>query len=281
MNKSMINEGRGISDIIKEDVNKIYQLFLDNSFSTHTYKFGKEEFRDLIIKFNHLNNYYSNIHIDKYNNITVNIGIPTNGKEKRIKENIVHELTHIIEILGLGNDKEYPKYNRIKLSLREFKNYPMSKAMEFITDVFYKTLDNEINANVAQTYIYFKNDGKCSKEEALIKLNEWETYKIYDSIKNIKLKLLEDKLSKEEVHNFNSLLIKNDVKTISSNNIMVWLNYWFKIFKRKADVFLKNSKRILKEVENDWKMYEQYVSNTYDGSKVIDYSPYIKKFEDF
>lgn len=31
----MINEGRGISDVIKEDVDKIYQLFLDNSFSTH------------------------------------------------------------------------------------------------------------------------------------------------------------------------------------------------------------------------------------------------------
>lgn len=29
--------------------------------------------------------------------------------------------------------KEYPKYNRIKLSLREFKDYPMSKSMEFLT----------------------------------------------------------------------------------------------------------------------------------------------------
>ena len=170
----MINEGRGISDVIKEDVDKIYQLFLDNSFSTHTYKFGKGKlgFRDLTIKFNHLNNYYSNIQIDKLNNITVNIGIPTNGKEKRVKENIVHELTHVIEILGIGPDKEYPKYNRIKLSLREFKDYPMSKAMEFITDVFYKTLDNEVNANVAQTYIYVKSDGRSSKEEALIRLKD-------------------------------------------------------------------------------------------------------------
>jgi hypothetical protein len=50
----------------------------------------------------------------------------------------------------------------------------MSKAMEFLTDVFYKTLDNEINANVAQTYIYVKSDGRCSKEQALIRLKEWE-----------------------------------------------------------------------------------------------------------
>lgn len=280
----MINEGRGISDVVKEDVDKIYELFLDNSFSTHIYKFGKEKlgFRDLTIKFNHLNNYYSNIQIDKLNKITVNIGIPTNGKEKRIKENIAHELTHVIEILGLGSDKEYPKYNRIKLSLIEFKDYPMSKAMEFITDVFYKTLDNEVNANVTQTYIYVKSDGRCSKDEALIRLNEWETYKIYDSIKNIKLELLMDKLKKEEVDKFNSLLIKNNVKTKPSENLTIWLNYWFRIFRTKADIFLKNSERILKEIEEDWKIYEQYVSSIpKDYDRLIDYSPYIKKFDDF
>lgn len=279
----MINEGRGVSNTIKEDVDRIYQLFLDNSFSTNTYKFGKEKlgFRNLIIRFNHLNNYYSNIQIDKFNNITVNIGIPTNGKEKRIKENIVHELTHVIEILGIGNDKDYPKYNKIKLSLIEFQNYPMSKAMEFITDIFYKTLDNEVNANVAQTYIYVKSDGRCSKEVALIRLKEWETYKIYDSIKNIKLELLLDKLTKSEVQQFNSLLIKNDVKTISSDNIMLWIDYWFRIFRRKSDIFLKNSERILKEIEKDWKIYEQYVSTIPNDGKVIDYSPYIRRFEDF
>ncbi len=280
----MINEGKGISDVIKEDVDRMYQLFLDNSFSTHTYKFGKEKlvFRDLTIKFNHLNNYYSNIQIDKLNNITVNIGIPTNGKEKRVKENIAHELTHVMEILGIGNAKEYPKYNRIKLSLREFKDYPMSKAMEFLTDVFYKTLDNEVNANVAQTYVYVKSDGRCSKEQALVRLKEWETYKLYDSIKNIKLDILEDKLTSEEVNHFNSLLSKNGVKTISSDNMMIWLNHWFKIFRRKADIFLKNSERILKEIEEDWKTYEQYVSSIpKDYDIVIDYSPYIKKFDDF
>lgn len=279
----MINEGKGISDVIKEDVDKIYQLFLDNSFSTHTYKFGKKKigFRDLTIKFNHLNNYYSNIQIDKLNNIIVNIGIPTNGKEKRVKENIAHELTHVMEILGIGSDKEYPKYNRIKLSLREFKDYPMSKAMEFLTDVFYKTLDNEVNANVAQTYIYVKSDGKCSKEQALIRLKEWETYKLYDSIKNIKIELLVNKLTSDEVNHFNSLLIKNYVRTISSNKITVWLNYWFKVFKIKADIFLKNSERILEEIEEDWKMFENYTTSIPGYPKIIDYTQYLKKFEDF
>lgn len=92
--------------------------------------------------------------------------------------------------------------------------------MEFLTDVFYKTLDNEVNANVDQTYIYVKSDGRCSKEQALIRLKEWETYKVYDNIKNIKLELLVDKLTSEEVNHFNSLLIKNDVKTKKSQRII-------------------------------------------------------------
>ena len=220
------------------------------------------------------------ISIDKSNGITINIGIPTNGKEKRVKEDISHELTHVIEILGL-NGKDYPRYNKIKLSLIEFRNYTMSKEMEFITDVFYKTLDNGINANVAQTYIYIKSNGRCSKEESLNRLKEWETYKLYDNIKNVKLRILLSDLKQKEVGDFNDILLKNGVRTISSDDIEIWLNYWFKIFKRKSDIFIKNSERILGEIEKDWKMFESYVNNEYDSSKIIDYSSYISNFNDF
>jgi hypothetical protein len=273
----MLNEGKGISEIVKEYVNIIWLLFLNNSYSSHILKFSD---KDLTINFNHINNYYSNITINKLNYITINIGIPSNAKENRVKENISHELTHVVEILGL-NGKDYPRYNQIKLSLREFKNYSMTNSMEFITDVFYKTLDNEINANVAQTYIYIKSDGKCSKEKVLNRLKEWETYKLYDNIKNINLSLLISGLIQNEVDDFNDILIKNGVRTISSNNVEIWLNYWFKIFKRKSDIFIKNSERILKEVEKDWEIFENYVNNEYDSSKNIDYSQYISNFNDF
>ena len=62
---------------------------------------------------------------------------------------------------------------------------------------------------------------------------------------------------------------------------MFWLNYWFKIFRRKADIFLKNSERILKEIEEDWEIYENYTTSIPGYPKVIDYSPYIKKFDNF
>lgn len=62
---------------------------------------------------------------------------------------------------------------------------------------------------------------------------------------------------------------------------MIWLNYWFKIFKRKADIFLKNSERILEEIEEDWKIYENYTTSIPGYPKIIDYSPYIKKLDNF
>jgi hypothetical protein len=96
------------------------------------------------------------------------------------------------------------------------------------------------------------------------------------------LGILEDKLSKDEVDLFNSLLIKNEVKTISSDNISNWIRYWFKIFNRKSDIFLNNSERILKEIEEDCKKFESYATSIpNDSSKVIDYTPYLKKFDDF
>jgi len=278
----MLNEGKGISDIIKNEVNNIWKLFINNSYSSHILKFGRDDigYRDITIIFNNINSYYSNIKIIKPNNIIVNIGIPTNGNENRVKENISHELTHVIEILGIG-DKDYPKYNKIKTSLLKFKNYSMSNAMEFITDIFYKTLDNEVNANVAQTYIYIKSEGRCSKDDAILRLKDWETYKLYDNIKNIKMSILVSQLKQKEVDDFNDILIKNDVKTITSNSIETWLNFWFKIFKLKSDVFLKNSERILNEIEKDWEIFETYVSNTYNKSKVIDYNKYISDFNNF
>ena len=41
----MLNEGKGISDVVKENVDEIWNLFLNNSYSTHIYKFGNERLK--------------------------------------------------------------------------------------------------------------------------------------------------------------------------------------------------------------------------------------------
>ncbi len=73
----MINEGKGISDTIKEDVDKIYQLFLDNSYSTVNLSIGYEKigFKDYELKFTERNNYYSNLKVDRFRNCFITIGM--------------------------------------------------------------------------------------------------------------------------------------------------------------------------------------------------------------
>lgn len=276
----MIKEGKGISDVIKNELDNIWNLFQQNSYSTHNLTIGYDKigFKEYELKFVERNNYYSNLNVDKFRNCFITIGIPPNGKEKRVKEVISHELTHLIEIIGL-NKKDYPSYWNIKTSLMEFK--PKTKAGDLISHCIYKTLDNEINANVAQTYVYLNNFGMMSKPNYLDKLKEYSEWIEYNNILKLDKENIKTKVDPSEIEELNNILIKNGVGTIKSFNIDNWFNLWFKIFHRKSNVYIKNSQKIIDEVLDKYKYWEGYSTIPKDYNIIIDYSPYIKKFEDF
>lgn len=276
----MINEGKGISDVVKEDIDKIYQLFLDNSYSTHKLSIGYEKigYKEYELKFVERNNYYSNLNVDRFRNCFITIGIPPNGKENRIKQVISHELTHLIEIVGL-NKKEYPRYWDIKKSIMEFK--PRTKACEMIIQCIYKTLDNEINANIAQTYVYLNDFGVMSKSGYLDKLKEYSEWIEYNNILKLNKENIQSKVDLTEIEDLNNILLINGVKTLKSFNLDNWFNFWFKIFERKSKIYIKNSQRIIDEVIKKYKHFEGYSTIPNDSSRVIDYTPYLKNFDDF
>lgn len=276
----MINEGKGISDIIIENVDKIYKLFLENSYSTHTLSIGYEKigFKEYELKFIERNNYYSNLMVDRFRNCIITIGIPRNGKEKRVKEVISHELTHLIEVIGIGK-KDYPRYWNIKKSIMEFQ--PKTKIGELLSHSIYKTLDNEINANIAQTYVYLNNFGIMSKSGYLDKLIEYSEWIEYNNILKLNKENIKSKADPLEIEELNNILLKNGVKTIKIFNLDNWLNFWFNIFKRKSNIYINNSQRIIDEVLKKYKHFEGYSTIPNDSSKIIDYDPYIKKFDNF
>ena len=275
----MINEGKGISDVVKDEVDNIWDIFQQNSYSTHNLKIGYDKigFKEYEIKFVERNNYYSHLNVDKFRNCSITIGIPPNGKENRVKEVISHELTHLIEIIGL-NKKDYPRYCDIKKSLMEFE--PKTKAGELISHCIYKTLDNEVNANVAQTYVYLNNFGMMSKSNYLDKLKEYSEWIEYNNILRISKENIKSKVDPSEIEDLNDILIKNNVNTIKLFNIDNWFNFWFKIFHRKSNIYVKKSQRIIDEVMDKYKHFEGYSTIPNDG-KIIDYYPYVKKFDDF
>lgn len=276
----MLNEGKGISDVIKDDINSIWILFLQNSYSNHHLSIGYDKigYKEYELEFVKRNNYYSNLKVDKFRNCFVTIGIPINGKERRVKETISHELTHLIEIVGL-NRKDYPKYWDIKRSLMEF--VPKTISCEMIIHCIYKTLDNEINANVAQTYVYLDGFEFMSKPDYLNKLKEYSEWVEYNNILNLNKNNVKSKIDINEIKELNTILLKNGVKTVKTFDINKWFDFWFNIFEKKSHLYLKNSQRIIDEVIKKYKYWEKYVNNEYDSSKIIDYSPYISNFEEF
>ena len=147
----MLNEGRGISDINKIETENIFDIFDKNGFSTFKYQILN---KIIEITFS-LGNYNSKCY-KKNNKFYLLFTIPENYDSLKTKTIITHELTHFIEISNIENKKyTYPNYNKIKKALLDFK--PNNKQLEFFKHLIYKTIDNEINANVSQTYTYLKS----------------------------------------------------------------------------------------------------------------------------
>lgn len=259
----MITEGRGISDIVKDEVNNIWDLFKNNSYSTHELSIGYDKigFKEYKLIFVERNNYYSNINFDKFRNCIITIGIPPNGKEKRVKEVISHDLTHLIEVIGL-NKKDYPKYWDIKRSLIEFK--PKTKAGELISHCIYKTLDNEINANIAQTYIYLDNFGMIPKSKYIDRLKEYSEWLEYNNILKINKDNIKSKVVKSEIEELNDILIKNGVDTPKVFDFDGWFDFWFKIFNKKSNIYIRKSKKIISEVMDKYKHWKDYNNPPYE-----------------
>lgn len=277
----MLNEGKGISNVIKSEIDSIWNLFLQKSYSNHKLSIGNDKigFKEYELIFVERNNYYSNLMLDKNRNCIITIGIPKNGKEVKVKEVITHELTHFIEIIGL-NKKTYPKYWNIKKSLLKIE--PKTKVIELLCHCIYKTLDNEVNANIAQTYVYIDSFGFISKPNYLIKLQEYSEWIEYSNILKLNKCMIKSNISEIELKYLNDILIKNDVKTITIFNVDNWIDFWFKIFKKKSKLYLKNAQRIIDEVMNKYKKWEGYSTIPNDSSKNIDYQPFIStSFNDF
>jgi hypothetical protein len=132
-----LNGGKGISNVIKDEVNNIWNLFVKNSYSKHKLSIGFDKigYKEYELIFVEINNYSSNLKVDFLKNCLITIGIPINGKEQKVKQVLAHELTHLIEIIGLDK-KDYPKYWNIKKSLLEFK--PKTNACSLLTHCIYR-----------------------------------------------------------------------------------------------------------------------------------------------
>lgn len=276
----MINEGRGISEINKVESESIFNLFKKVGYSINNdYKFN-----NLDIKINFKKGYNSNLFNIKDIYI-FNFEFSEKSTDNEIKEVISHEINHLIELISITTKKyRFPIYDSIKKSLLKFN--PKTEEMQFFKHTIYKILDNEINANVAQTYTYLKQFNNDDKKFLIKKLEEYQKRRDYIILKNFNIKKLISYIknnvdASNELIALNNLFITNNVDRYLNflykiNNVDFYINNWFKLVKINVNKLLKKQDNVIKEVIED--INEGY-STEYpiSESTLLNYNEYLKK----
>jgi len=266
----MINEGRGISELNKEETENIFNIFKEKSFSIFDYQLLN---RNVEITFKEGN--YDSRFYKKFGNNYLYFTCPKNFNDVKLKSIITHELNHFIEVAKIENKGfRYPNYNKIKKSLLEY--HPKNKQLEFFKHIIYKTLDNEINANVSQTYTYLRSFNSSDVNFLKEKLKDYDIRKEYENLLDFNiLKFKSDILSNNiDFNEFNEILLKNGVgefldflnKKISIEN---YIDSWFKIILSNIKKLLKKQDNIIKEVIEDLDKFNNYTTEYPVSEKVI------------
>lgn len=273
----MINEGRGMSELNKEETENLFNVFKKDG-----YKIFNHQILNRIAEIAFSEGNYDSKFYKKLGKYYLSITCPKNYDELKLKTIITHELNHFIEVSKIEDKKyRYPNYNKIKKSLIEFE--PESKQLQFFKHLIYKTLDNEVNANVSQTYTYLRSFNSDNDNYLRPKLEEYEIRKEYQNLLNFNISKFKSdiKLNNIDFREFNEILIKNGVDDfldfIYERNIDKYIDNWFKIIKSNIKKLLKKQDNIIKEVIEDINKLNNYTSEYPISEKIIlNYTEYLK-----
>jgi hypothetical protein len=275
----MISEGRDISEINKEETENIFNVFKSEHFSTFDHQILNRIVEITFKKGNYDSKFYK-----KSGKYYLHFTCPKDYDDLKIKSIITHELNHFIEISKIEDKNwRYPNYNNIKKSLIEF--VPKNKQLEFFKHLIYKTLDNEINANVAQTYTYLRSFNSSDENFLKVKLEEYEIRKEYKYLLNFNISKFKSDIILNNINfdDFNSILLKNDVHKFldflnKKISVEKYIDSWFKIIISNIKKILRKQENIIKEVIKDIDKLNNYSTEYPLNEKVLlNYNEYLKE----
>jgi hypothetical protein len=274
----MINEGRGISELNKEETENIFNIFRKEGYQTF-----EHQILNRIIELTFSEGNYDSKFYKKSGKYYMLITCPKDYNDIKLKTIITHELNHLIEISKIEDKKyRYPNYDKIKKSLIDFN--PESKQLQFFKHIVYKTLDNEINANVSQTYTYLRNFNSSDEDYLKSKLEEYEVRREYQDLLNFNISKFKNdiKINNVNFDEFNKILANNGVDDfldfIYERNVDKYIDNWFKIIKSNIKKLLKKQDNIIKEVIEDINKLDNY-SSEYPITEniILNYTEYLKE----
>jgi hypothetical protein len=273
----VVNDGRGISELNKEETENLFNSFKDTGYQTFNHQILNRVVEITFSEGNYDSKFYK-----KSGKYYISINCPKNYDELKLKTIITHELNHFIEVSKIEDKKfRYPNYNKITKSLIDFN--PDSKQLQFFKHLIYKTLDKEVNAVVSQTYTYLRSFNSSDENYLKSKLEEYEIRKEYQNLLNFNISKFKSDLKSNNIdfREFNEILIKNGVDDfldfIYERNIDRYIDNWFKIIKSNIKRLLKKQVVIIKEVIEDIDKLNNYTSEYPISEKIIlNYTEYLK-----
>ena len=279
-----INENRGISNFIKKlstivsgSVFKEYEKLSDNDVQSFNIKLDIDFEEISQIKQLNINikmdrsDYHSKFYIlgdNLLKDLCLEFDLPQRSKLDHfyLHELIVHELTHLYEYYNIViNQRIFPLYDRIKKTLIRTIKQDEFDVFSYFRNLAYLTLDNELNARVAQTYqlLMFKNIKDKDQLFNMLKTTHiWKKYKEIDNFNPKKYtsdliefigidftKILINKFNDELKYNSINFEFIKDVDT--EGDIIKYFNSWNKRFKYKSKKHLYKLNNVIDEVIKD------------------------------
>ena len=271
-----LNEGKGISNFIKKlSTNIVGEIFKNKKiFDVNIPEL--ELIKSVSIEINNIKKDYHSVFLvknnsenDILNNLLIKFDLPfiENIDHHYLIQIVTHELTHLYEFYNIvKNNKKLPLYNNIKKSLIQTINQDNFDIFSYFRNIVYLTLDNELNARVAQTYQLLKFKKIKDKTQLFNILKTTHIWKKYKEIENFNPKTYTSDLIEILGVNLTCILINEFNKELkinyihfsfitnvnNENEIIKYFNSWNKRFKYKLKKHIQKLNNVIDEVIIDF-----------------------------
>jgi hypothetical protein len=223
-------------------------------------------------------------------NVRIDLQIDNNFNTIKIKEIITHELNHILEYYKIKSKnlllkidiERNPNYISVRKSINSV-NFNENE-LNYFKYLIYLSLDTEYNARIAQLFQYLSAFNTKDKNELLQKLDDSETFKVYNYLSTFNPnKIINDlynKIGKEatinELNKLNTEFLNNGlcklngykfIKIINETNILEYLNKWEKLFKIKNTKHKEKMNAVIDKIIKEG--YETFKDITFGDIEMI------------
>lgn len=267
----LIVERYGIPDAVKRLTKSVVTDVFRNGVRSFVYPVRGQDLKEIVsigIEIVHERMSYdarfSANPVGPLNTIRVRLDIPVVPDPGNLAEVLTHEFTHLYEFYQIQtNNRKFPLYDRVKKGLIRTSFQESFDIFLYFRNLIYLTLDNEMNARVAETAEYLRKFRTTDRDVLTTALRTSPAWKKVGEIDRFDPRSFTKDLISEVgvdlagilISGFNKELRRNgvpytqvsqDVRT--EEEILIYFREWSRRFRRKLRIHIKKLQRCIYDV---------------------------------